>query len=137
MVAGAAYPKAFGRRRRGRADAETCARSASAPFPQSLGPLSVAALRKGDQEASPLWAPFSLSSPLRSCADCPGGHSAQRSWGGGLAQPFFGLLRATGSNGCLSKAAVENPVPRAVRRLVKALKPDLVAVELDEVGLKR
>ncbi|CAE7683383.1 unnamed protein product [Symbiodinium sp. CCMP2456] len=72
--------------------AQRARRSASAPFPQSLGPLSVAALRKGDQEIVLVGTPHSV----------PG------------------------------VAAVDNPVPRAVRRLVKALKPDLVAVELDE-----
>jgi len=72
--------------------AQRARRSASAPFPQSLGPLSVAALHKGDKEIVLVGTPHSV----------PG------------------------------VAAAENPVPRAVRRLVKALKPDLVAVELDE-----
>ena len=32
----------------------------------------------------------------------------------------------------IAEVAVTNPVPKAVQRTVKALKPELVAVELDE-----
>ena len=137
MATGPACPKAFRRRSpRRRTEAEICgARSASAPFPQSLGPLSVAALHKGDKEAS------ASDACLGTTPSLPAAVSAQivlvgtpHSVPGVVAWLRYSTLCPSGA-ACfqVSQAAAENPVPRAVRRLVKALKPDLVAVELDEV----
>ena len=105
----------------------------------SLSPVPGAALRGGAAQGRPrglstLGALFSvLSTPLLRRLSWWALRTAFLGWWPGSA--VFWLVASNGQNGCLSKAAVENPVPRAVRRLVKALKPDLVAVELDEVGL--
>eukprot|EP00435_Cladocopium_sp_Y103_P062893 s674_g24.t1 len=55
-----------------------------------------------------------------------------------LLQPDSGReIILLGTSHSLPGAVTENPVPSAVQRTVKALKPDLVAVELDEArGLR-